>query len=143
VLAIESVIRPTVSAAGQVWVSDPAKRRAIERYAMVQAIAHYQKTWPTVEDVSAKESFDLRCRHGELELRVEVKGTSTAGGTVLLTRNEVQHVQDPKNTVALFVVSGIQVGADNTCAGGVSLAIEPWRLDTERLSAVAYEYRLW
>lgn len=142
VLAIDSFIRPTASTAGQARLSDPERRRAIELYAMAKAIGHYQKTWPTVEDVSATESFDLRCRDRQRELRIEVKGTSTAGETILLTRNEVGHAQDPQNRVALFVVSGILVDATNTCSGGVVRVIEPWTPEVDRLVPLAYEYRL-
>lgn len=140
--AIDALIRPTAVAVGQSWVADAPRRRAIELHAMSQATDHYSRTWPVVEDVSAKESFDLRCRNGERELRVEVKGTTTEGGSVLLTRSEVRHAEDPTTEVALFVVSRILVDAANNCSGGVSTVIEPWIVDREKLSPIAYEYDL-
>jgi hypothetical protein len=102
----------------------------------------YKRAWPVVEDVSAKESFDLRCRKGKNELRVEVKGTTTGAGSILLTRNEVRHAEDPTNHVALFVVSGILVDSTNNCSGGVPSVIEPWIIDREKLDPIAYEYDL-
>lgn len=142
ILVVDEVIRPTSAAAGQSWMADGARRRAVELYAMGQAIDHYKRAWPVVEDVSAKESFDLRCRKGRNELRVEVKGTTTGGGSILLTRNEVRHAEDPTNHVALFVVSGILVDSTNNCSCGVPLVIEPWTIDRERLAPIAYEYEL-
>ena len=139
---IDAVIRPTSAATGQSWLADGARRRAVELYAMEQAIDHYRRAWLVVEDVSAKESFDLRCRKGKNELRVEVKGTTTGGGSILLTRNEVRHAEDPTNQVALFVVSGILVDATNNCSGGVPSVIEPWTIDRERLVPIVYQYDL-
>jgi hypothetical protein len=112
-------------------MSDVARRRAIELYAMSKATDHYTQTWPVVEDVSGRESFDLRCRNGKRELRVEVKGTTT-----------VRHAEDPTNEVAPFVVSGILVDAANNCSGGVPSVIEPWIIDRERRAPIAYEYDL-
>lgn len=141
ILAIDAVIRPA-AVAGQSWLADGARRRSIELYAMEQAINHYKAQWPVVEDVSAKESFDLRCRNGHVELRVEVKGTTTAGGSILLTRNEVRHAEDSRNSMSLFVVSGILVDSANNCSGGIPLVIEPWIINRERLAPIAYEYEL-
>jgi len=68
-----------------------------------------------------------------------VKGTTTEGGSVLLTRNEVRHAEDPTNEVALFVVSGILVDAANNCSGGVPSVLEPWIIDREKLAPIAYD----
>lgn len=137
---IDAVIRPQLAGVGQSRITDGARRRAIELHAIAQAIVHYKQMWTIVEDVSAKESFDLRCKNGERELRVEVKGTTTGGGSILLTRNEVRHVEDPTTHVALFVLSGIMVDSANNCSGGVPSVSEPWTIDRERLDPIAYEY---
>ena len=139
---IEAVIRPQAASVGQSPVADGARRLAIELYAMAQAIAHYKRSWRRVVDVSAKECFDLLCTDGSRELRVEVKGTTTTGKSILLTRNEVRHVEDPSNRVALFVVSEILVDSTNTCSSGVSAVTEPWTIDRTTLSPIAYEYDL-
>lgn len=139
---VESAVRPLTGNDGQSWLSDSVRRRAVEMYAMLKATQHYQRTWPDVKDVSAWESFDLLCRNGDKELRVEVKGTSTAGAKVLLTRNEVKHARDAANSVALFVVSEILIGANCACSGGTVRVFEPWLIDEKRLEPVAFEYDL-
>ena len=64
-------------------------------------VRHYASLWQEVLDVSATEPFDLLCREGDRELRVEVKGTTSLGLSVLLTRNEVRHAQENSGRVAL------------------------------------------
>ncbi|HEX9367842.1 MAG TPA: DUF3883 domain-containing protein, partial [Vicinamibacterales bacterium] len=71
-----------------------------------------------VIDVSATEPFDLLCRDGSRERRVEVKGTTALGLSVLLTRNEVRHAQAKDRPMALFVVSEITANAAGDCSGG-------------------------
>ena len=59
-----------------------------------KASEHYSDLGWSVGDVSLSESYDLRCtRQGE-ELHVEVKGTTSQGERVLLTRNEVAHARE-------------------------------------------------
>jgi hypothetical protein len=57
------------------------------------ALCHYRRIWREVSNVSAFKPFDILCRDGERELRVEVKGTTSSGLSVLLTRNEVLQAQ--------------------------------------------------
>lgn len=124
---------------------DPVARRVVERHAMDRAIAHFKATWPEVFDVSSRASFDLLCRNGDQELRVEVKGTTTAGATIVLTRNEVEHVRNPVHRVALFVTSEIVLDRTQepvVASGGRDRVIEPWRLDESQLRPLSYECRL-
>jgi hypothetical protein len=62
-----------------------------------------------IDDVSLHESYDLRCELGGDDLHVEVKGTTSDGDRVLLTRNEVSHARDWYPRVALIVVSCIEL----------------------------------
>jgi|GEM_PF-4042846 len=122
------------------------ERRAVERHAMEMATAHYEARWDSVRDVGATESYDLVCRRGMSELRVEVKGTTGSGDTVLLTRNEVGHARKQHPNVALFVVSGIRLegrGTDQPVAmGGTVRVISPWNVDDARGRLEAETYRL-
>jgi len=142
VLAVESVVRPSARLTGQKFASTPEYRQAVEAYAMRLAHEHYSRLWTEVIDVSKKESFDLLCRNGDIELRVEVKGTASAGESVLLSRNEVRHAQEHPGHVALFVVSGVKVDAAGVAGGGVIARFEPWNIDDTRLDAIAYECHL-
>ena len=79
--------------AGQGRSMDPAVRRVIEQYAMHRAIAYFSSRWARVQDVSSRACFDLLCTDGSREMRVEVKGTTSAGVTVLMTKNEVNNAR--------------------------------------------------
>ena len=101
-------------------------------------VGRYASLWQDVLDVSATEPFDLLCREGDRELRVEVKGTGSLGLSILLTRNEVRHAQENKGHVALFVVSNIAANAAG-CAGGTVRIIEPWDILECELEPVAFD----
>lgn len=119
-----------------------AERKAVEDRAMELAQWHFQATWPTVEDVSSKCSYDLLCRNGEASLRVEVKGTTTSGKAVILTKNEVRTARDPG--YALFVVSGIQLvrGPIVRATGGQCHVFDPWEIQSARLVPIQYRCEL-
>lgn len=108
---------------------------------MDMAKRHYSDRWPEVTDVSLTKPFDLLCRHGDRELRVEVKGTTSLGLSVLLTANEVQHARENNGRVALFVVSEI-ILASGRCSGGIVHVIEPWDIREDKVEPLAFECRL-
>ena len=138
---VESLVRPLVPGSEQTWSGSAAGRKAIECYAMDLAVRHYASLWREVLDVSATQPFDLLCREGDRELRVEVKGTTSLGLSVLLTRNEVRHAQANNDRVALFVVSSIVASASG-CTGGTIQILEPWDIRADELEPIAYECRL-
>ena len=136
---VESLVRARVPAGGQGWGGSAEGRRVIEAYAMNLALGHYSGLWPEVLDVSATEPFDLLCRDGDRELRVEVKGTTSLGMSILLTRNEVRHAEANNGRVALFVVSEISANASGGCTAGVIQVIEPWDIRQDELDPIAFE----
>ena len=111
---------------------------------MNAAIEHYSKLW-TVTDVHGHESYDLRCVRRSKEMRVEVKGTSTNGESVLLTPNEVAHAH-AFSAMTLFILADIQVlrdpGGGVTAKGGRAVVIEPWDITKGALTPIGYGYRL-
>jgi hypothetical protein len=139
---VESLVRPRVPANGQGWGGTAESRKAIEKHAMDLALRHYSSLWREVIDVSANQSFDLLCRDGHRELRVEVKGTTSLGLSVLLTRNEVRHAEANVHHVALFLVFEISAGASGACSGGTISVIEPWDIHQDELIPIAFECRL-
>ncbi|MFB8177757.1 protein NO VEIN domain-containing protein [Streptomyces sp. NPDC055966] len=134
---------PKRPSSGAGFVSDPKKRKAIELHAEDMAVAHYEGEGWTVERLG--KPYDLHCTRGREERRVEVKGTTGAATSVDLTINEVEHAQDPQNTVDLFVVSDIKVDlrTDNyTASGGRVLHLYDWAPAEEDLRPRSFEYRL-
>ncbi len=132
---------------GQGFMSVAEVRKAIENHAMKLAIEHYQSLGWEVTDVSARASFDLYCRKeaGE-ELRIEVKGTTSAGSQVWLTANEVEHARTHYPHVALAIVGNVELfsqsGGTPETSGGELIILEPWRIGDGQLKPLAYQYNV-
>jgi hypothetical protein len=130
---------------GQGWRLSADERHTIERYAMEAATTYFEELGYRVEDVGARESYDLVCSTKKIELHVEVKGTTSDGADVLLTPNEVAHARDNKR-VALFVYANISVRTRRgkpKCSGGDRYLIQPWHIDAQgELRPVGYVYTL-
>jgi hypothetical protein len=122
---------------------DQAAKVAVEVHAMNDAAKFYGDSW-NVEDVHGRESYDLVCRRGDQELRVEVKGTTTDGAEVILTPNEVEHARSFEHT-ALFILSNIKLErADDgavLATGGVRHVLDPWSIDNGTLKPIGFRYQ--
>lgn len=121
-----------------------AENKAIEERAVRVTRDHFENAlgYSTL-DVGAKESYDVRATKDSHVIKVEVKGTTTNGASVVLTRNEVKlHLKDhPSN--ALAVVRGIVLdhsGDEPAAVGGELVLTMPWRIDSTGLSPIAYDY---
>jgi hypothetical protein len=131
---------------GQGYMLDTASRTAVEQLAMRAATDHYRHNGWTVVDVSTTRSYDLHCTRSDEVRHVEVKGTTTSGGHVLLTPNEVALAVTQPSRAALYVLSDVVVttaeSSPVTASGGTAVALDPWTLDPERLSPTGYTYSL-
>jgi hypothetical protein len=119
------------------------QRRAIELRAVDLATSHLVALGYSVIDVGATHSYDLHATRGDEELKVEVKGTTSTGSEVLLTRNEVLLHQEAHPHNALAVVHSIYLGRDTdspTATGGELVFEQPWQLDSARLVPMAFRY---
>ena len=74
-----------------------------------------------------------------------MKGTTTDGAEVILTRNEVRHAREYPYT-ALFVVSNITVERAEdgtvTATGGNQHCYDPWRLGDGTLTPLGFRYQV-
>lgn len=132
----------TKGALGAARLTDAEARVAVELHAVRIARTHYEGLGFEVTVLG--KPYDLRCvRLGE-ELHVEVKGSTTAPSSVILTRNEVEHAGQHRTD--LVVVSGIKLlrpnGAPVEATGGKLRVIPSWRPEQERLKPIQYEYEL-
>jgi hypothetical protein len=59
--------------------------------------------------VSAFCPYDLHCERDDRVLRVEVKGTTSTGERVVLTRNEVAQAKAEYPNTALYVLADVTV----------------------------------
>lgn len=126
---------------GRGFADTPEARKAIEDLAMAAATQYFSDKNFVVEDVSARERYDLLCTQNEIELHVEVKGTTTAGETIIVTYNEVEHAQAQRNRCALFVLHSITLNGQEA-TGGDFIVVDPWQPQQDRLKPVCYTYRL-
>ncbi len=124
-------------------VQDARVRKAIEEHAVVIARRYYEERMWHVE--TRGKPYDLLCTKDSQTLYVEVKGTTGAGASVILTRNEVEHMRHVYPSCALLVVYGIQVSSSEspiTCVGGTIRTIHPWRIEELDLAPLQYDYTL-
>lgn len=142
---VEAVLlasRPRMREPHPSYMQDAAARRAVEVRAMQVAIDHLSKVWDQVVDVSATKSFDLLCRSADETLHVEVKGTTSDGATVVLTRNEILHARTEYPRVALYVISWIDLslgGGKPLATGGILTRYEPWTIDHFELLPLSFQ----
>jgi Domain of unknown function (DUF3883) len=128
-------------AARQGFRQSAADRRAIELRAMdVAQVCLAAYGCVNITDVARSESYDFRCGLHGRELHVEVKGTTSVGDRILLTRNEVSHAREWYPDIALVVVSAIELTKDDppVARGGSARVIHPWELDSS-LEPISYE----
>ncbi|MFF0818313.1 MrcB family domain-containing protein [Rhodococcus sp. NPDC003318] len=128
---------------GQGFALSQDAKVAIELQAVAIATEHFENLGYVVSDVGATESFDLLAAQDDTTVSVEVKGTTSLGQEVILTRNEVLHHQQVYPDNALAIVHSIVL--DRTveppvASGGVLVVRHPWAIDEVDLTPVSYRY---
>ncbi|WPB74892.1 DUF3883 domain-containing protein [Archangium violaceum] len=135
-----------IRSVAQGFSSDPRIRKAVELEAMRRARMYFQdKGFTNIEDVSRRESFDLRVWNLKRELFVEVKGTQSIGSRVLLTSNEVEFARRNKSKMALYVLHSMkvrEVDGEILVEGGEERVKCPWDVDTGALAPISFSYEL-
>lgn len=129
---------------GQGFRLTAAERRAIERRSVQAATLFFETQGWSVKDVGDRESFDLLLSRGEERLRAEIKGTTSAGHDVILTRAEVDKQRRYYPDNALVVVHSIvldRTAEEPVASGGVLHCTSPWEIAEEDLTVISYAYR--
>jgi hypothetical protein len=117
--------------------------KLIEQHAVKAARAYYESQGWDVEEHG--KPFDLAARKGQEYRTVEVKGTTSDGSYVQLTKNEVAHHKEAYPDNALVVMHGIQLDRSTsppTVAGGELDIHHGWLIDDERLQPISYKYEV-
>ncbi len=131
---------------GAGYITDAVLRTAIEMRAVEVATAWYESAHYSVEYTGTNKPYDLVARNGDVERRVEVKGSTRAADKVVLTRNEVLNAREDFEPVDLFVVDGITVerrmDGSPFAAGGRSRRWVAWSPIDEDLQVTQYSYTL-
>ncbi|GAA2474620.1 DUF3578 domain-containing protein [Actinocorallia cavernae] len=135
---------PRQRRSGQGFMLTAEERKAIELHSVRMATEHFKAQGWSVKDVGAKESFDLLLSRGEERCHAEVKGTTSAGTDVILTRAEVEKQRRYYPHNALVVVHSIRLdrtGPKPMTSGGVLHCTSPWVVLDEDLTVISYAYR--
>lgn len=120
-----------------------AKKLATEQRAVDVATDHFKKSGFRVRYVGASEPFDLEVKKGGETLSVEVKGTTSAGSEVILTRGEVEHHWQIHPHNALAIVHSIELdrsGSQPRAIGGQLKVQSPWQIEELHLTPLAFKY---
>jgi hypothetical protein len=128
---------------GQGFIQDVKQKLAIEQHAVEITSDFLTKQGFDVDNVGATQSFDLDARRGPERLQVEVKGTTSPGAQVILTRREVEVHKAAYPNNALAIVHSIELGmaADEpTAQGGVLVWRSPWLVEDGSLKPISFEY---
>lgn len=128
---------------GQGFGLSQDERKAVEDRAMKVAYEFLDRARWEIHDVSSTKPYDYCCHKDGIELHVEVKGSTTSGSAVLLTKNEVEHARQYRH-VALLVVSGISLQRGNppVASGGHERYVYPWVIRDEGLRPLTFRYDL-
>jgi hypothetical protein len=122
-----------------------ADRVAIEAHSVALACDYLRREGYTVRDVGAIESYDLDATRPGEHLYVEVKGTTSHGEEIILTKNEVELINTKHPDTMLIVVSRIHLDHSGTppqASGGTLQATHPWRIEQGRLTPISYRYKI-
>lgn len=120
-------------------------RAAIEAHSVALACDYLRKEGYTVRDVGAVESYDLDATRPGEHLYVEVKGTTSHGEEIILTKNEVELINTKHPDTMLIVVSRIHLdhsGTQPQASGGILQATHPWLIEPGRLTPISYRYKI-
>lgn len=133
------------SQSGQGFKITPELRKLIEEHAVRRATKYFRGLHFEIQNVGNTQSYDLHCSRNGKELRVEVKGTQSAGRSIVLTPKEVSNAE--KYPTALFVLHSIPVGRKGkhsyTVSGGEQTVLNPWRLTRcGTLKPICFNYRM-
>jgi Domain of unknown function (DUF3427)/Domain of unknown function (DUF3883) len=128
---------------GQGWQIDPEVRRATDSLAMRVAQSHYEALKYAVEDTHLNRPYDFVVTLNSDVRRVEVKGTTGLGDSVILTANEVSAARKGPEPTDLFIVHSITVvkESDSVKASGGEVRLLPnWTPRNADLNPTEYRY---
>lgn len=126
----------------QGYQSDPIIRRIIERHAMEEAQRELRRRgYRSFEDTSATKPYDLTCQRQGQTFYVEVKGTQTTGGSIILTRNEVEHVRNGAGSCILVVVHSVELDGKTVSKAGTPSITENWDLEKGELTETQFLWK--
>ena len=122
------------------------ERKAVELFAMKEAISIFEERGWKVYDKSNTKPYDLLAMKGHQKKFIEVKGTKGEGESIILTHGEVNHAKAHSKESVLIIIGRIKtekkqgnwVGVD----GELILIEEPWMINDYNLKATQFRYNV-
>lgn len=130
---------------GQGYRLNVAEKLAIEKHAVTIAKKVFADDGYSVRDTGSTKPYDLLATKQTEEIYVEVKGTTSPGEEVVLTRGEVEHHRKHYPNNALVVVHTIHLdrsGANPIASGGTVAVHRKWTIDDDALTPISFRYRV-
>ena len=130
----------------QAWgfQSNAEIRRLVEEHAMQKAKEELHNLgFGKFVRTAELECYDYTCERSGALHYVEVKGTQTAGTSVILTRNEVEHAKQHPGNSMFVIVHSIKVcpkGSSFDASGGTSRVHAPWMLNSDELEPINFRW---
>jgi MrcB-like, N-terminal domain/Domain of unknown function (DUF3883) len=119
------------------------ERKVIEKHAVKVAIDSLKELgFRNIKDVGKTESYDLVAEKDGNLFIFEVKGTTSNGDRIILTRNEVMTHQQVHPNNGLIIVKLIRLvgGLRPRASEGKAVIFSPWQIKTENLKPLAFDY---
>lgn len=144
--AIESIARPRSDPRrnkGQGFGLSAEERRTVEIHAMKLAEEQLVREGFELRDVSRTHSYDFIGEKDGMAFIVEVKGTTSQMGSIVLTANEVDAHRERYPNNMLIIVHSIDLERSRrkaTASGGIVTIIRPWLPREEHLRPLSYQY---
>ncbi|MFJ7421499.1 MrcB family domain-containing protein [Streptomyces uncialis] len=142
--AANTANRRSARKGGQGFLLTAAERMAIEDRSVALATGYFKAQGWTVKDVGASKPYDLHLTRVDEKLHVEVKGTTSDGSQVIVTRAEVECQRRFAPDNALVIVHSIELDRSVdpvTATGGVLHCTSPWTIEEETLTVISYVHR--
>lgn len=126
---------------GQGPRTDSKLRLQIENAAQNRLMCHFRDEGWSVTDTRHNRPYDaLATKDGEA-LYLEAKGTTTAGGTVLVTEGEVNHARTHAGQCVMGILSELKViGGTTVDAASGRFRVFPFNPDTGELRPTQYTW---
>ena len=139
----ENILTSEYSSGGQGFQNDVMVRLMIEEHAMNICEKYYLGKKYKVENVSTTHSCDFIISKAGVSRFIEVKGTQTAGDTIILTKNEVNLSRTQGENMALFLVHSITMNKKTVKKdSGIVSIIDPWIVSDKRLTPISFTYKI-
>ncbi len=127
---------------GQGRIQDPERRKKIEDAAQDRLTCHYENLGYEVQDVRYQGPYDAIATRGTETRYLEAKGTTTAGDTVIVTRNEVAWARTHPDQCVIGIWAGIRFTPDGEVDPEQgTFTVHPWNPDTGTLTPRDHDWR--